>query len=87
MFRVEFTEHALKELKKLDPYTQRLLINWIKNNLIDCINPRAFGKALVGNKKGMWRYRVGDYRLLTQIKDDILIILVISVGHRKDIYN
>ena len=86
MYRVEFTEKALKALKKLDRYTALLITAWIRKNLEGCTNPRQHGKGLVGDKNGQWRYRVGDYRLLAEIQDDRIIILILNVGHRREIY-
>ena len=86
MYRVEFTEKALKALKKLDRYTALLITAWIRKNLEGCTNPRQHGKGLVGDKSGQWRYRVGDYRLLAEIQDDWIIILILNVGHRREIY-
>ncbi|NLZ36709.1 MAG: type II toxin-antitoxin system RelE/ParE family toxin [Clostridiales bacterium] len=86
-FRVEFTERALRELKKLDKHTAAFIIGWVKKNLEDCENPRLHGKALTANRSGQWRYRIGDYRIIAEITDSKLVILVIAVGHRKDIYN
>ena len=74
-----------KEFSKFDRYTQRLLSSWIKKNLSDTSNPRLHGKALSGNLKGLWRYRIGDYRLICEINDDELVILAVSVGHRREI--
>ena len=85
-YKVEFTKYALKCLKKLDYYTQKILITWIENNLNDCENPHYIGKSLKGNKSGEWRYRVGDYRIIAIIEDGILRILVIAIGHRKNIF-
>ena len=85
-FKVKFTETALKELKKLDKHTASLILGWIRKNLEDCENPRAHGKALTANHSGEWRYRVGDYRILAEIQDEEIIILVLTVGHRRDIY-
>lgn len=76
-----------KQFKKLDAYTQQMIKSWISKNIIECDNPRIKGKSLVGNYQGQWRYRIGDYRLICQIKDDDLIILALGVGHRKSIYN
>ena len=87
MFRVEFTAKALKTFKKFDKQTSLLLMAWIRKNLEGCTNPRLYGKALTGDKNGQWRYRIGDYRLLAEILDDKIVILVLNVGHRKDIYN
>ncbi len=86
MYRVAFTEKALKSLKKLDPNVSKMIVAWIRKNLEDCTDPRQHGKALVGDHSGQWRYRVGDYRLIAEIKDDEIIILVLNIGHRKNIY-
>ena len=85
-YNVEFTESAKKELNKLDKYTQKILLLWIKRNLDGCDNPKIHGKPLIANRTGQWRYRIGDYRIIALIEDEKLIILVISVGHRRDIY-
>lgn len=86
MYRVSFTNYALKQLKKFDKFTQRILFDWISKNLEKCQNPRINGKALTANCNGQWRYRVGDYRIIVDIKDNELIILVIAIGHHKEIY-
>ncbi len=75
-----------KQFKKLDGYSQQMIKAWITKNIITCENPREKGKSLVGNHKGQWRYRIGDYRLICQIRDEELVILAINVGHRRDIY-
>ena len=62
-FHVEVTESARKGLKKLDGYTQRMIISWLEKNLEGCENPRQHGKPLSANRVGQWRYRVGDYRI------------------------
>lgn len=87
MYHVEFTESALRVLKKMDKHTSAFIISWIKKNLEGCDNPRQYGKGLVANRSGQWRYRVGDYRILAEIQEDKLVILVLTVGHRRDIYN
>ena len=86
-YKVEFAKGALKELKKLDKYTLGLIVGWIRKNLEGCENPRLHGKALTGDKKDLWRYRVGDYRILAEIDDGKITILVLAVGHRRDIYS
>jgi mRNA interferase RelE/StbE len=85
-YGVETTRRFDREFKKLDRYTQQMIKSWIKKNLEGCDNPRLHGKALIGDKKGLWRYRIGDYRLICSIQDERLIILALSVGHRKEIY-
>ena len=85
-YRVETTPRFDKEFRKLDRYTQRMLQSWIQKNLTNCDDPRVHGKGLTANRSGQWRYRIGDYRLICQIEDDTLIILALSVGHRRDVY-
>ena len=85
-FRVETTKGFEREFSKLDRYTQKIIAGWINKNLAGCDDPRRIGKALVGNHAGQWRYRIGDYRLICLIKDEELIILAMSVGHRREIY-
>ena len=85
-YKVLFTDQAKKSLKKLDKYTASLIIGWIEKNLEGCEDPRAHGKALTANRTGQWRYRVGNYRLIAEIEDDKIIILIVNIGHRKEIY-
>ncbi|MBC7960420.1 MAG: type II toxin-antitoxin system RelE/ParE family toxin [Vallitaleaceae bacterium] len=86
-WKVEFTDIALKELKKMDKHTAAMIIGYIEKKLVGDINPRSFGKPLIANQKGKWRYRIGDYRLLSLIEDEKITITVIQVGHRKVIYD
>lgn len=86
MFTVAFSKNAIKQLKKLDIKITHMLLLWIEKNLNNIDNPRSIGKGLVRSNKGIWRYRIGNYRLLCNIQDDKLLILVIDAGHRKDIY-
>ena len=79
-YSVLLTQKAKKQLSKLDKYTSKLIVSWLKKNLDGCENPRIHGKALVSNKAGQWRYRVGDYRILAEIKDDEVIILELQIG-------
>lgn len=85
-YTVRLTEGALKDLKKLDRHTAALILGWMRKNLEGCENPRQHGKGLTADKSGIWRYRVGDYRLLAEIQNDTVTILVLSVGHRRDVY-
>lgn len=86
MYKVEISEKALNNLKQLDKSIARMLLAWIEKHLEGTENPRIQGKGLSHDKKGIWRYRVGKYRILANIKDDRLVILLIDFGHRKDIY-
>jgi len=86
MYKVVFDNKIKKDLKKLDKQTLKALFNWIEKNLQNTTEPRIKGKALIGNKKGYWRYRIGDYRLITKIEDDKLLIIAINFKHRKEVY-
>lgn len=89
-YRVEYSDDAKKSLskmKKKDPMEALRIYNWIGKNLVDCEDPRRTGKALTGQYKGSWRYRVGYYRILAEIHDDVLVILLIDIGHRSTVYD
>ena len=85
-WRVEYTERAIRQFRKLDPSVARILKAWIDKNLAACEDPRAHGKALTGNHRNKWRYRIGDYRLLADIQEDRIVILILEVGHRREVY-
>lgn len=85
-YKVRTSSRFDKEFKKLDKYTMKMIKVWIEKNLVNCENPRAHGKALTSNLKGKWRYRIGDYRLICLINDEELVILALTVGHRREIY-
>ena len=85
-YQVKFSESFNKEFKKLDHYTQTMIIAWIDKHIDGTNNPRNIGKALTNNLKGLWRYRIGDYRLICDIRDNELIILAMAIGHRREIY-
>jgi mRNA interferase RelE/StbE len=82
-----FDERALRELEKLDRQAQRDILAYLDNRIASTQPPRRFGKPLRAALAGLWRYRVGDYRLICQIKDQSLLVLVVSVGHRKNVYD
>jgi len=86
-YDVKLSERFKKEFRKPDKYTQKLLRAWINKNLVNCTDPRQHGKGLTTNRSGQWRCRIGDYRLLCEIIDNELIILALSVGHRRDVYD
>ncbi|HFI0579337.1 TPA: type II toxin-antitoxin system RelE/ParE family toxin [Streptococcus suis] len=85
-YRLELTKRAMKDLAKLDKPTQALIVKWLQQNLQDTTTPRAQGKALTGQLSHLWRYRVGNYRILAEIHDNTITIEVVKIGHRKDIY-
>ena len=86
-YRLEYTQRALKELKKLDPSISRVVFAWLKKNIDGCSDPRAHGKALSANRAGQWRYRIGDYRAICRIEDDRVVVIVFTVGPRSVVYD
>lgn len=86
-YSVIFSERAKKQLKKLDKHISSLIIGWLEKNIEGTQNPRIHGKGLVEDKSGQWRYRIGDYRVICEIVDSKVIVLVLEIGHRKDAYN
>ena len=85
-YQVKFAESFNKDFKKLDHYTQTMIIAWVDKHIDGTSNPRSTGKALTNNLKGLWRYRIGDYRLICEIREKELIILALAIGHRREIY-
>ena len=87
VWQIKFSESAKKHLSKLDKPVANKIIKWLNERVLSGVNPRLWGKQLKGDELGdMWRYRVGDYRILCLIKDNIVTIEVVSVGHRKEVY-
>jgi mRNA interferase RelE/StbE len=83
---VEVSAFAEKQLRKLDRPIQRRLIDWIEDRIDGCKNPRHFGEPLRGEMAGLWRYRIGDFRIICEIQDQQLVVLALAVGHRREIY-
>lgn len=82
-----FDERAVKELRKLGKQAQRDIISYLDERIAVDEDPRRFGKGLRSDLAGLWRYRVGDYCIVCQILDGELIVLVVTVGHRRDVYD
>jgi mRNA interferase RelE/StbE len=82
-----FDARALKELRRLGEPAQRAILAYLDERIAGDADPRRFGKGLKADLAGLWRYRVGDYRVLCQIRDGELLVLVVAVGHRRDIYD
>lgn len=83
---VEVSAFAEKQLRKLDRPIQRRLIDWLEDRIDGCKNPRHFGEPLRGEMAGLWRYRIGDFRIICEIQDQQLVVLALAVGHRREIY-
>jgi mRNA interferase RelE/StbE len=86
LYSLRFTHEALKDLKKFDPMIRKMLLSWIDKNLNHLENPRTLGKPLKGKLKEFWRYRVGDYRILCSNEVKMLVVLVITIRHRQEVY-
>jgi mRNA interferase RelE/StbE len=86
-WRVEFDDASLKFLSKLDKPTAKRIITFLRERVSVLDNPRSIGQALKGSKLGgFWKYRIGDYRIIADIEDGVLRILVVDIGHRRDVY-
>ncbi|MCU7557680.1 type II toxin-antitoxin system RelE family toxin [Macrococcus capreoli] len=86
MYQVLFEMEARKSLKKMDKHQANLILAWILKNLQSCDNPRQFGRPLRYNLQDYWRYRIGNYRVLAEIRDTEIMILIVDIGRRKNIY-
>lgn len=85
-WRVEVSRSAERQIKKLDRQTQVEIVRYLRERVQEATNPRQFGKALRGEKKGLWRYRVGDYRIICDIRHTEETVVVLALGHRKGVY-
>ena len=83
---VSFEPRAFTELGKIDRKAQRRIIRFLQERVAGSRDPRQFGKPLKGEKAGLWRYRIGDYRVVSQIQDERSVVLVLRVGHRGEGY-
>ena len=86
VYKLEFSKRFDRQFSKLDKSTQRYIFNWLIKHLDNLENPRYSGKSLTGNKQGLWRYRIGNYRVIVDISDTNCVIIAVEVGHRKFIY-
>ena len=84
VWKIEMTGEAEKELARIDKSAAKRIIRYLRERV--SVDPRASGKSLRGDLSGLWRYRVGDYRLICELFDEKVSVLVIRVGHRKDVY-
>lgn len=85
-WRIEITRTAERQIAKLDRSAQKSIQRFLRERLLAAENPRQWGKPLHGEKRSLWRYRVGDYRLICDIQDEKVLVLVLEIGHRKDVY-
>ncbi len=87
VWRVEFDRDAARELRKLGEPARSAILRYLRERIATSEDPRRFGKPLVGDLKGLWRYRVGDCRIVARIEDERLLVLVVTVGNRRDVYD
>lgn len=86
-WKIELSDLGRKNLSKLDPQTRQRMLKFLSSRLANLDNPRSLGAALTGSKLGnFWKYRVGDYRVIADIQDDVMRILVVRIGNRRDVY-
>ena len=83
---IEYAETAKKQLRKLDKLTARRIVDFMDERVAPSDDPRELGKALKGSLGYLWRYRVGDYRVLCDIQDGVLTVLVLQIGNRREVY-
>jgi len=86
-WKIEYDPGALQDLKKLDRAVQREIIDYIDNRIANARTPRDFGKPLRGSRFGLWRYRVRDCRIICELQEKRLVVLVVAIGHRSTIYD
>jgi mRNA interferase RelE/StbE len=85
-WKIEFDPAALKELSKLDKPVEQRILKFLRERLARLDDPRQIGASLQGTLSGLWKYRVGDYRLICSLENDRLVVLVLRIGHRGEIY-
>ena len=87
LWHIEFDRDAARDLRKLGAQAQQLILRYLRQRIATTADPRRFGKPLTGDLKGLWRYRVGDYRIVASIEDDRFVVLIVTVGHRREVYD
>jgi mRNA interferase RelE/StbE len=87
IWRIEFLAEAARELRKLGPGPEQQILQYLRQRIAQAEDPRRFGRPLTGDLKGLWRYRVGDYRIVASIEDDRFVVLDVTVGHRREVYD
>ena len=86
VWRVEFHRAAVRDLRKLGADGERRVLRYLRERIAGSKDPRRFGHALTSDRKGLWRYRIGDYRIVAAIEDDRFVVLVVTVGQRREVY-
>lgn len=86
-YHLEFTRDVQRSLRKMDKHQAKLIVRWLYQHVDGVEDPRSFGKGLTANRTGQWRYRIGNYRVIVEIEDNRMVVTVINIGHRRDIYD
>jgi mRNA interferase RelE/StbE len=86
VWRVEFDRAAARELRKLGVEAERRVVAYLRTRITGGGDPRRLGQPLTGDRQGFWRYRIGDYRIVAAIEDNRLVVLVVTIGHRREVY-
>jgi len=84
---IEFSDDAERDFARLDNPIQRRVFRYLHGRIANAVDPRDFGKPLLHELAGLWRFRVGDYRVLCSIQDEKLTVLVVEIGHRSTVYD
>ena len=87
VLRVEFDPDAARDLRKFGAVAEGTIVRYLRQRIATTENPRRFARPLTGDLKGLWRYRVGDYRIVAAIEDDRFVVLVVTIGHRREVYD
>ena len=86
VWQIEWEDKAVRELKKLDVRVQRTIVRFLREKIATDDDPRRFGDPLTKDLKGLWNYRIGDYRIICSIENKRVVVLVVRVGHRRSAY-
>ncbi len=86
-WKIEWDERAVRDARKLDVQTRQNITRYLRERINTDEDPRRFGKPLLADMSGLWRYRVGDCRIVCRIEDDKMVVLILAVGHRRNIYD
>ncbi len=83
---IEFAPRVEKDLRKIGPQAARRILDYLRNRVAVLDDPRQLGQPLKGQLAELWRYRIGDYRVVCELRDEVLVVLVLRIGHRKAVY-
>lgn len=86
-YKVLYDKKVVKSISKIDKVQQKIIVSWIEKNLENTENPRQRGKSLKGELKDYWRYRVGNYRIIAEIDDENIKIIIFRIASRKEVYD